>query len=196
MLWKSFVIACALSTFTVGSVLAQEYNASNKEVNLDLYSSRSLKSPNEQWEFTSIGPHSANRRAMLYLRNSRSSRSWRVGSIERNGTAFWSEDSKRLFLRDEYAADDTRIRVFDVTGPVPKEINELNSRIQRAISAHIPPDKTTQWLFFPKVCFAPNDSSTIFLTADAPLVPKRGNGSGTPFRLKLTVNLITLHVGD
>jgi hypothetical protein len=196
MLWKLLVVTCALWIFTVGCALAQECNAPNKEVNLDLYSSRLLKSPNEHWEFTSIGPHFANRRAILYLRNNRNSRSWRVGSIERNGTAFWSEDSKRLFLRDEYAADDTRIRVFDATGPIPKEINGLNHRIQRAISAHIPPNKTTQWLYFPVVCFAPNDSSTIILTADAPLDPKRGDGSGTPFRLRLTVNLMTLQVGD
>ncbi len=27
--------------------------------------------------------------------------------LERNGTVFWSQDSKRLLLRDEYAADDT-----------------------------------------------------------------------------------------
>jgi hypothetical protein len=196
MLWKLLIITCALWAFTVGSALAQGCNTPNTEVNLDLYSSRSLKSPNEQWEFTSVGPHSADRRAVLYLRNNQNSRSWRIGSLERNGTAFWSEDGKRLFLRDEYAADDTRIRVFDVTGPIPKEIKGLNSRIQRAISAHIPPNKTTQWLYFPKVCFAPNDSSTILLTADAPLDPKRGDGSGTPFRLKLTVNLMTLHVDD
>src|SRR5579862_4870790 len=121
MLWKPFVIVCALWTVT-GCALAQECNTPNKEVNLDLYASRSLKSPNGEWEFTSIGPHSADRMAILYLRSNRNSRSWRVGSIERNGTAFWSEDSKRLFLRDEHAADDTRIRVFDVTGPIPKEI--------------------------------------------------------------------------
>jgi len=131
---------------------------------------------------------------VLYLRNS--SQKWKVGSIERSGTVFWSDDSRRVFLRDEYAADDTKIRVFDVTGPIPREVKGLNNRIQKAIFARIPRNKTTQWLYFPKICFVPKDSSTIIVVADAPLVPKRGEGSGQPFALKLTVYLITLHVAD
>jgi len=101
-----------------------------------------------------------------------------------------------LFLRDEYAADDTKIRVFDLTGPVPKEIKGLDSRIEGAILARIPRNKATQWLYYPKVRFAANDSSTIVLVADAPLVPKEESGSGRPFRVKLTVNVITRQVID
>ncbi len=119
-----------------------------------------------------------------------------MGWIERKGIVFWSEDSKRLFLRDEYAADDTKIRVFDLTGPAPEEIKGLNHRIQNAIFAHIPANKTTQWLYYPQACFADNDSSTIILVVDAPLVPKAESGSGKPFSLRLTVNLITLQVTD
>jgi hypothetical protein len=55
-----------------------------------------------------------------------------------SGTVFWSEDSKRVFLRDEYAADDTKIRVFDVAGPGPNEIKGLDGKIRTEISAHIP----------------------------------------------------------
>ena len=93
----------------------------------------------------SIGPNSSDQTATLYIQNSRSSQKWNIGSIERNGTAFWSEDSKRLFLRDEYAADDTKIRVFDVTSSVPKEIEGLDGKIQQALFAHTPANKTTQW---------------------------------------------------
>ena len=99
-------------------------------------------------------------------------------------------------LRDEYAADDTKIRVFEVTGAAPKEIKGLDDKIQKALFAHIPQNKTTQWLYYPEVCFAANDSSTIILVADAPLVPKKGSGSGRPFSVKLTANLVTRQVVD
>ncbi|MGA8222128.1 MAG: hypothetical protein WB780_10790 [Candidatus Acidiferrales bacterium] len=131
---------------------------------------------------------------MFYIEDHHSSQKWKLGSIGRSGRAFWSEDSKRLFLRDEYAADDTKIRVFDVSSPVPKEIKGLNRRMQKAIFAQIPLNKTTLWLYYPQVCFASNDSSTIIALADAPLVPKKESGSGTPFRVKLTINLVTLKV--
>jgi hypothetical protein len=167
-----------------------------KEVNLDLWSTRSLLSPDQRWKFLSVGPNSPEKKAPLYIQNSEISKKWLVGWLERNGTAFWSGDSKRLFLRDEYAADDTKIRVFDVTGAVPKEIKGLNDKIQKALSTHIPSNKTTQWLYYPEACFAANDSSTIIVVADAPLVPKKESGSGVSFSLKLTVNLVTLQVVD
>jgi len=163
-------------------------------VSLDLSSKRSLLSPDQKWKFLSIGPHSPEKRAPLYIQNTESSKKWLVGWIERNGTAFWSGDSKRLFLRDEYAADDTKIRVFEVTGAMPKEIEGLDNKIQKALFTHIPPDKTTQWVYYPEVCFAVNDSSTIIVVADAPLVPKKQSGSGRPFSVKLTVNLVTRQV--
>jgi len=165
-------------------------------VNLDLWSKRSLLSPDQRWRFLSVGPHSAEKRAPLYIQNTEISKKWLVGWIERNGTVFWSGDSKRLFLRDEYAADDTKIRVFDLTGAVPKEIKGLDDKIQKALFAHIPQDKTTQWLYYPEVCFAANNSSTIIVVADAPLVPLNASGSGRPFRVKLTVNLVTRQVVD
>jgi hypothetical protein len=99
-----------------------------------------------------------------------------------------------LFLRDEYAADDTKIRIFDVTGPVPREIRGLDPKIRRAIFAHVGEADTTLWLYYPQVCFAANDSSTIVVVADAPLVRKRESGSGRPFGLRLTVDLNTLRI--
>lgn len=167
-----------------------------KKVNLDLWSTRSLLSPDQRWKFLSVGPHSPEKKAALYIQNAESSKKWLVGWIERNGTAFWSGDSKRLFLRDEYAADDTKIRVFDVTGGTPQEIKGLDNKIQKALFAHIPKNKTTQWLYYPEVCFAAGDSSMVILVADAPLVPKKEAGSGVPFSLKLTVNILTRQVLD
>jgi hypothetical protein len=99
-------------------------------------------------------------------------------------------------LRDEYAADDTKIRVFDVTGAIPKEIEGLDDKIQKALFAHIPKNKTTLWLYYPEVCFAANDSATIIVVADAPLVPKKESGSGIPFNVKVTVNVVTGTVVD
>jgi hypothetical protein len=191
----SFVLIFLISVAEVG--LSTECDSiPAKQVNLDLWSTRSLLSPDQRWKFLGVGPHSSERKAALYVQNTESSKRWGVGWIERNGTAFWSRDSKRLFLRDEYAADDTKIRVFDVTGTVPKEIEGLDDKIQKALFAHIPKDKTTLWLSYPEVCFAANDSATIIVVADAPLVPKKENGSGIPFNVKVTVNVVTGTVVD
>ena len=194
MVYKRLIIGCVLSAFLAGPLFPAECSSTpTHEINLDAGSKKSLLSPDRRWRFVSVGPNSEDK-AVLYIQSAGNSKKWTIGWIERGGTAFWSDDSKRLFLRDEYAADDTRIRVFDLTGPIPKEIKELNGRIQHAIFSHIPPNKTTQWVYFPKVCFAANDSSTIVLVADAPLVPKRESGSGKPFSLRLTVNLTTLQI--
>jgi hypothetical protein len=197
VLWKRFLFVLILSLSAIGVGLSTECDsAPAKEVSLDLWSTRSLLSPDQRWKFLSLGPHSPEKKAPLYIQNAETAKKWLVGWIERNGTAFWSGDSKRLFLRDEYAADDTKIRVFDVTGAVPKEIKGLDDKIQKALFAHIPQDKTTQWLYYPEVCFAADDSSTIILVADAPLIPKKESGSGRPFGVKLTVNLVTRQVID
>jgi len=195
MLWKKILILSALWAWVARCAFAAECgNRPAKAINLDLWSTRSLLSSDKQWRFISIGPNSSDQAAMLYIQNRHSSQKWKVGSIERDGTAFWSEDSKRVFLRDEYAADDTKIRVFDVTGLVPKEIKGLDNRLRRAIFARIPENETTLWLYYPQVCFAANDSSTIIVVADVPLVRKRGNSEGRDFSVKLTVDLISFQI--
>jgi hypothetical protein len=194
MAYKRLFMACVFFAFLALPLFPAECSSTpTHEANLYSASNTSLLAPDRQWKLVTVGPNSEGK-AVLYIQSTSASKKWTIGSIERHGTAFWSDDSKRLFLRDEYAADDTRIRVFEVTRPIPQEIKGLNGRIQQAIFSHIPSNKTTQWLYFPKVCFAANDSSTIVLVADAPLVPKRESGSGKPFRLSLTVNLTTLQV--
>jgi hypothetical protein len=195
MLWKRLVIVFIFCTCSAGFAFSAECGrAPAKEINLDHLSTRSLSSPDRRWKFISVGPNSSEQRAELYIQSAQDQRKWNVGWIERNGTVFWSDDSQRLFLRDEFAADDTKVRVFDVTGPVPKEIKGLDRRIRNAIYALVPRNKITQWLYYPQVCFAENDSSTIILVADAPLDPKSGSGPGKPFGLKLTVNIVTFQV--
>jgi hypothetical protein len=195
MLWKRLVIVCVFCSCSAGFAFSAECGrAPAKAINLNPGSTRALSSPDQRWKFTSVGPNSSEQRAELYIQRALGQKKWNVGSIERNGTAFWSDDSQRLFVRDEYAADDTKVRVFDVTGSVPKEIKGLDHRIRNAIFARIPQNETTQWLYYPQACFAANDSSTIILVADAPLDPKTGSGPGMPFGLKLTVNLLTLQI--
>jgi hypothetical protein len=195
MLWKRLVTISVLWTCMARCALAAECGSSPpKQINVYSGSTSSLQSPDKQWKLISVGLHPPGQSALLYIENTQSSRKWNFGSIERDGTLFWSEDSKRLFLRDEYAADDTKIRVFDVTGSVPKEIEGLDRGIRRAIFAHIPENETTLWLYYPQVCFAANDSSTITVVADAPLVRKDRNSKGKSFDLKLTVSLITLQI--
>ncbi|HYM76645.1 MAG TPA: hypothetical protein VE377_11765 [Candidatus Dormibacteraeota bacterium] len=117
-----------------------------------------------------------------------------MGSIERDGVVFWSEDSKRVFLEDLYAADDTRIRVFEVAGPLPHEINGLDRKIRKEINAHVPMDESTLWLVYPQSCFVAGDSSKIVVTADAPHVRNEANSPGKPLKLRLTVNLGNLRI--
>jgi hypothetical protein len=194
MFWKRFTImSAAWACLVLPAFSAECSRPSAKTVNLDLFSTRSLLSPDQAWEFQSVGPNSPEQEATLYIQNTRSSQKWKVGSIERDGTVFWSEDSKRVFLRDEFAADDTKIRVFDVSGVSPKEIMGVDRRIRKAIFAHIPNTEMNIWLYYPQVCFAVNDSSTIIVVADAPLAPKKG-GKGNDFGLQLTVHLNTLKV--
>ena len=191
MLWRNVAfLTLVLTSVPRLSSAAECSNSAAKKINLDQWSTRSILSPDQQWEFASVGPKSTDQKAPIFIRNLRSSVKWPVGSIERNGTAFWSDDSKRLFLRDEYAADDTKIRVFDVSGSRPRKVKGLDDKVRMAISSRIPNDETTQWLYYPQVCFAKNDSSTAILVADAPVVRKRGNSEGKSFRLKLTINLV------
>lgn len=196
MFWSRFVLAAALVLLAASAVRSAECDTPAKEVNLDLWSTRSISSPDQKWKFQSVGPHSPDKKALLYIQNVQSSKTWPVGSIVRNGTAFWSRDSKRLFLRDEYAADDTKIRVFDMSDGTPVEIKGLDGAIQKALFAHIPKNRTTQWLYYPEVCFAADDSSMVILIADAPLIPKKESGSGVSFDLKLIVNVRTRQVVD
>jgi hypothetical protein len=194
MFWNRFIITSMLCAFSSGFAFSAECaRTPAKEINLDLGSTRSLSSPDLSWRFESVGPNSPEQKATLYIQNTRSSKKWNVGSIERDGTVFWSEDSKRLFLRDEYAADDTKIRIFDVSGVRPKEIMGLDRRIRKAVFAHIPNSEMNIWLYYPQVCFAANDSSTIIVVANVPLAPKKG-GAAKDFRLQLTANLYTLKV--
>lgn len=175
-MWKKFLITCALWAFGAGYVFAAECeNPPAKVINLDIASTRSLQSPDQKWGFTSVGPDTLDHPAILYVQDERSSKRWNIGFLERDGMAFWSQDSKRFFLRDEFAADDTKIRVFDVSGSVPKETRGPDKRIRHIIFSRIPQSETNLWLYYPQACFALNDSSTIVVVADVPVARiKRG----------------------
>lgn len=176
-----------------GAYAAQCNNVSVNEADVNAGSTRSVLSPDGQWKFVIIArtpPGSA----ALYIENTRSSKKWNIGFLERSGMVVWSEDSRKVLLRDSYVADDTRIRAFEVARSAPKEIEGVDHRIRRAIFARIPENETIQWLYYPEVCFAAGDSSTIILSADLPLVPKRKSGKGKSFGLKLTVSLISSQI--
>jgi len=187
-----------LTSIVLASVssFARDCARVSKSVNLDLWSTRSLSSPDGQWRFTGVGPKSAETAAPLYIENLHTGQKWEVGSIERDATAFWSGDSRRLFLRDEYAADDTHIRVFELTTETPKQIRGLDHSIRKAVFRHISSEETTLWLTYPQVCFAETTSSTILLTADAPRVPMSVSGPGKTLNMRLAVDLATLKVRE
>ncbi len=173
---------------------AVECDRPANRIDIDVWSTRSLASPDGRWRFAAMGSQFSGRETPLYVQDTRTSRRWKVGSIERDGTVFWSKDSRRVFLEDLYAADDTKIRVFDVTGLVPREVNGLDRKIRKEIDAHIPTAESTLWLVYPQTCFATNDSSTIIVVADAPHVRNEAGGPGKPLKLRITVGLANLRI--
>lgn len=196
MFLRRLALLIVLGTLAVGLTFAADCGQTTRRIGIDLWSTKSLSSPDRRWLFTSVGPKSAESVARLYIENRRTHQKWEVGSIERDGTVFWSDDSRRVFLRDEYAVDDTKIRLFDVTGHVPKEVTGLDDSIRDAVFRHISVDETTLWLYYPEVCFGATNSSTILLTADAPRVPITGSGSGKGLALKLAVDVASLKVRE
>jgi hypothetical protein len=189
--WRKgvLVVCMLLPSFAYCAFAADCGNSSDHATNIAAVSRRSLVSPDTRWKFISIPRNSPDQAGVLYIESAQSSQKFEIGTIERSGTVFWSDDSKRLFLRDSYAADDTKIRVWDVSGPRPTEIAGLDGRIRKAIYARIPSDETTLWLYYPHVCFAAGDSSTIILVANLPVVRKSEGGKGKDFSLTLTVHL-------
>ena len=193
---KSVAIIFIFSLCIAQIALALDCSVPLEEINLDLWSTKSLPSPDRRWKFVSVGPKSSEKKAVLYIQNKDGAQRWKIGSLERDGTVFWSEDSKRLFLRDEYAADDTKIRVFDLTAQVPKEIDGLDRSIRKLIFTHISEKETTLWLTYPHVCFVSGDSSTIFLVADAPRVQITEISKGKKLSLQLSINVVTLQTHE
>lgn len=193
---NSLKLAFALAVCIGQTAFASDCAAPGKTVSFSHGEARvSFLSPDHRWEFTSMGSKTWEHSATLQLLDQQTKRRWNIGSLERNGTVFWSQDSKRLLLRDEYAADDTRIHVFYLEGSDPQEIHGLDRSVKRAISSHLPPDQTTLWVTYPHVCFSSGSSSTILLTVDAPHAPSRG-GEGTGMRLSLAVNLSPLEIHE
>jgi len=127
----------------------------------------SLLSPDRSWEFVSVGSPTWQQDAVLQLLNRQTNRSWIIGSLGRDAIAFWSLDGKEMLLKDEYAADDMKLRVFNVVGPRPQEAHGLDRAIKRAILSHIPIHDSTLWITYPEVCFSAEKSSMILLTVDA-----------------------------
>jgi hypothetical protein len=155
----------------------------------------SLSSPDRNWEFVSEGSTTWQYDAKLHLLDRQTKRLWKVGSLGRNGTAFWSSNGKELLLRDEYAADDMKLRVLHLIGPRPQEIHGLDRAIKRAVLSRIPNHDSTLWITYPEVCFSADQSSKILLTVDAPHAPSRG-GTGTDLRMRLIVDLSSLRVSE
>lgn len=196
MLPKQLLLIFTLSMCVTHLCFAADCTVPTKRESVDLWSTKSLLSPDLKWKFISKGPRSSEKSAALYIRSKDGAQQWKIGSIERDGTAFWSGDSKRLFLVDEYAADDTIIRVFDLTGRAPREIKGLDRNIRKVIFRHFSPNETTLWLIYPTACFTAGDSSSIFLAVDAPRVRKAESGTGKSLSLTLTVDLLTLEARE
>src|SRR5262249_46433232 len=56
-------------------------NPRTKEMNLALQSTQSLLSPDEHWKFLSVGAHSSESEASLYIQNTDNSKRWLVGGL-------------------------------------------------------------------------------------------------------------------
>ena len=71
-----------------GGTFADECGTAAKAINLDLASTRSLLSADQQWRFTSVSPKALDQVAVMYIQNRKTFHKWNIGSIERNGRAF------------------------------------------------------------------------------------------------------------
>ena len=192
---NSLKLAFALAVCIGQTAFASDCAAPGKTVSFSHGEARvSFLSPDHRWEFTSMGSKTWEHSATLQLLDQQTKRRWNIGSLERNGTVFWSQDSKRLLLRDEYAADDTRIHVFYLEGSDPQEIHGLDRSVKRAISSHLPPDQTPR-RHSPACLLLLWELFDILLTVDAPHAPSRG-GEGTGMRLSLAVNLSPLEIHE
>jgi hypothetical protein len=191
-----FKLGLALAV-CVGQVsFASDCSASSKEVDFTHGEATVLvSSPDHRWVFVSKGSVTWEHSAGLVILNYKTKKRWNIGSLGRNGTVFWSDDSKRLILRDEYAADDTRLRVFDLTDSGPQELHGLDRSIKKDVASHTPQTEGSLWITYPQVCFSGENSSLILLTVDAPHAPKSG-GSGKSLRLRLIVDLTTQMVRE
>jgi hypothetical protein len=154
-----------------------------------------INSPDGRWQVvvTAATPESAS--TPVSIRRTTGGKSWPLVSLERSGTVYWSANGHWLVLRDNFAADDTRLEAFDVQGEVPRSVKGIDRAVQSQISALIPKNKMPQWLHISSVCFDGADQSEVEFFVDAPLVPKYGSGSGQAFQLSLSVNLRTRKSG-
>jgi len=148
----------------------------------------SVPSPDARWRFVSTGTGSPDDDASLRILSNTPHHIWHFGRLQRNGTAFWSEDSKWLILRDEYAADDTKIRLFDLNLSSPREIRGLDTRVKRHVLRHVPSGHSTLWITYPRICFLSGDTSRVLMRVDAPFAPDTG-GSGTDMVIDLSIEL-------
>jgi len=143
----------------------------------------------------SIGAKSADQDASLQLRNLKSHRQWPIGSYGRNLVVFWSPDTRWLLLIDDYAADDAKIRIFDLQSSGPKEVRGLDRSLKSHVFRHIPRGKSALWFHYSQVCFTSENPSRVLLTAEAPFAPDAG-GSGTGMNVQLAVDFGTMKVSE
>lgn len=155
----------------------------------------SAPSPDARWQFVSAGTGSPDDDAAMEFVDSKTHRRWHVGSLERNGTAIWSDESKWLILIDEYAVDDTKIRLFHMGQSAPREVHGLDRRVRRHVLNNLPRNHSILWLNYPKVCFSSAAPSHILLTVTAPHAPNAG-GSGTGMYVDLSIELSTRTVSE
>jgi hypothetical protein len=158
-------------------------------VNLNLSVPRTLVSPNEKWKLLGVPGKNVFTDASVFIATGDGSKKWRIDWLHRRGSAWFSDDSHWLVLRDEFLKNDTSLRAFDLSGDSPREIKHVDSAIRRAIEKQIPKGMAAEWVKYPDVCFADGAPSTFLVLSDTPILPRWSRIKGKPFFLHIVVTL-------
>jgi hypothetical protein len=159
-------------------------------VNLNLSTPRTLISPDEKWKLLGVPGKNVFTDASVFLATSGDSpKKWRIDWLHRRGSAWFSDDSHWLVLRDEFAKDDTALRAFDLSGDAPREIHHLDDHVRRAIQKQIPKGMAAEYVKYPDVCFADGAPATFLVLSDTPILPRWSRIKPQPFFLRIVVTL-------
>jgi hypothetical protein len=168
-------------------------------VSLNLSTPRTLISPDEKWKLLGVPGKTVFDSASVFIESRNAAgpsaaaadkpKKWRIDWLHHRGAAWFSDDSRWLVFRDEFAKDDTALRAFDLSGDAPREIHHLDDHVRRAIQKQIPKGMAAEWVKYPDVCFADGAPNTFLVLSDTPVLPRWSRQKGKPFFLHIEVTL-------
>ena len=128
-----------------GAALAVCSSSRPAAVNLNLSTPRTVISPDEKWKVLGVPGKNVFTDASVFIATGSGEKKWRIDWLHHRGSAWFSDDSHWLVLRDDFAKDDTALRAWDLSGDSPREIKHVDANIRRAIEKQIPKGMAAEW---------------------------------------------------